>query len=137
MVINGLLSITLVIIKILLLLFLTVCYHATYAIQSESTLYSRLNVKELVSRNMRDIWSLSNSSGIQTQNQLVCEQTLNHLTKLAKWLSYVVNTYMYGAFDCMLLSCHARDSEWIYTLKLHECQVIWSYLKLHLANYRV
>ena len=120
-----------------MLLFLTVCYHATYAIQSESALYSRLNVKELVSRNMRDIWSLSDSSGIQTQNQLVCEQTLNHLTKLAKWLSYVVSTYMYGAFDCMLLSCHARDSEWIYTLKLHECQVIWSYMKLHLANYRV
>ena len=27
----------------------------------------------------------------------------------------VVSTYLYGAFDCMLLSCHIRVSEWIYT----------------------
>ena len=35
---------------------LTVCYyHVTYAFQSESTLYSCLNVKELLPRNRRDI----------------------------------------------------------------------------------
>ena len=39
---------------------LTVCsYHVTYAFQSESTLYICLNVKELLARNRRDIWSLS------------------------------------------------------------------------------
>ena len=26
-----------------------------------------------------------------------------------KWLSCVVRTYLYDAFDCMLLSCHLRD----------------------------
>ena len=31
----------------------------TYTIQSESTLYSRLNVKELLARTRREIWSLS------------------------------------------------------------------------------
>ena len=37
----------------------TVCsYHVTYAFQSESTVYSCLNVKELLSQNRREIWSL-------------------------------------------------------------------------------
>ena len=36
--------------------FSTVCsYHVTYAFQSESTLYSCLNVKELLARNRREI----------------------------------------------------------------------------------
>ena len=38
---------------------MTVFYHVTYAFQSESTLYSCLNVKELPARNSCDIWSLS------------------------------------------------------------------------------
>ena len=29
----------------------------------------------------------------------------------------VVSTYLHGAFDCMLLSCHVRVWEWIYTLQ--------------------
>ena len=42
--------------KLLLDLLLTVCsYHVTYAFQSESTLYSCLNVKELLARNRREI----------------------------------------------------------------------------------
>ena len=57
-----------------------------------------LNVKELFVRNRRDIWSLSDSNGIWTHNHLVPKQTLNHLAKLSKWLSYVVSTYLYGAF---------------------------------------
>ena len=37
----------------------TVCYyHVTYEFQSESTLYSCLNVKELLARSRRYIWSL-------------------------------------------------------------------------------
>ena len=52
----------------------------------------------------------------QTQNHLVLKQTLNHLAKLAKWLSCVLSIYLYGAFDCMFLSCHVRISEWIHTI---------------------
>ena len=40
--------------------------HVTYGFQSESTLYSCLNVKELFARNRRNIWSLSDSDGMQT-----------------------------------------------------------------------
>ena len=96
---------------------LTVCsYHVTYAFQSEYTLYSCLIVKELLAPNRREIWSLSDCNGTRTHYHLVCKRTLNHLTKLAKWLSCVVNTYVYSAFDCMFLSCHLRVSEWIPTL---------------------
>ena len=45
--------------------------HVTYVFQSESALYSWLNVKELLARNRYDIWRLSNSNGIRTHNHLV------------------------------------------------------------------
>ena len=59
-------------------------HHVTYSFQSESTLYSCLNVKELFSRNGCDTLSLSDSNEIQTHNHLVHKRTLNHLAKLAK-----------------------------------------------------
>ena len=62
----------------------TASYHVTYVFQSESTLYSCLNVKELLARNTRHIWSLSDSNGIRTRNHLVRKRTLNHLAKLAE-----------------------------------------------------
>ena len=67
-----------------------ICYHVTSAFQSGSTLYSSLNVKELLARNRRDTRSLSDSNGIRTHNHLLRKWTLNHLTKLtslAEWLS--------------------------------------------------
>ena len=54
-------------------------------------------------------------NGNRTHNHVVCKQTLNHLAKLAKWLSCFVRTYLYGAFDCMFLSCNVRPLKWIYT----------------------
>ena len=81
------------------LLFLTVCsYHVMYAFQSESTLYICLNVKELLAQNRCDILSLSNGN----PQPLSSKRTLNHVDKIAKWLSFVVSTYLYGAFDCIL-----------------------------------
>ena len=101
---------------------LTECsYHFTYTFQSESTLYSCLNVKELLARNRRDIWNLNDCNGTWTHDHLVRKRTPHHLAKLTKWLSFVVSTYLYGAFDWMFLSCHVRVSEWIHTLKLPEC----------------
>ena len=38
-------------------------YHVTYAFHSESTLYSCLNVKEVLPRNRRQSWSLSDCNG--------------------------------------------------------------------------
>ena len=89
---------------------MTVCsYHVTHGFQNEYTLCSCLNVKELLALNRRDIWSLSDCYGTWTHNQLIRKRTLNHLAKLAKWLSCVVSTYLYGAFVYMFLSCHVRE----------------------------
>ena len=94
---------------------LTACYyHVTYAFQSESTLYIFQNVKELLAGNRSDIWSDCN--GTEPHNHLVRKRRLNHLVKLTKRLSRVVSTYLYGEFDCILLSCHVLISEWIHTL---------------------
>ena len=63
----------------------TVCFsHVTYPFQSQSTLYSCLNVKEL--------WSLTDCNWTRTQNHLVRKRTLNHLTKLFKWFSVRLRT---------------------------------------------
>ena len=81
---------------------------------------ANFNVKKMYSTVERVIYgnnySLSDSNGIRTHNHLVRKRTLNHLAKLAKWFTCFVSTYLYGTFDCMLLSCHIRVSEWIHTL---------------------
>ena len=65
-------------------LLLTVCsYRVTYVFQSEFTLYNCLNVMELLARNRREIWSLSDCSGTRTHNHLFRKRTLNFLAKLA------------------------------------------------------
>ena len=77
--------------------------------QSESTRYSCLNVKELLARSRREIWRWSDCNWTRTQNHLVLKQTLNHLTKLTKWLSCVLSTYLYGAFSLyVLVMSHTR-----------------------------
>ena len=65
-----------------------------------------LNVKELLGWSRCHIWSLSDRNVIPTHNHLVPKRTLNHLAKLAKWLSCVVRSYLYGAFVCVIImSC--------------------------------
>ena len=75
---------------------MTVCYyHVMYAFQSKSTLYSSLNMKELVAWYRRDIWSLSESIEIRTHKHLVYKWLLNHLANLdslGKWLSVRLRT---------------------------------------------
>ena len=75
----------------------TVCScHFKYVFQNEITLYSCLNVKELLARSRHKIWSLSDCNWTRTQNHLVRKWTLNHLAKLtislAKWLSVCLQT---------------------------------------------
>ena len=45
--------------------------NSEYALQSESTLHSCLNVKELLVRNRHDIWSLSDSNEIRNHDHEV------------------------------------------------------------------
>ena len=76
-------------------------YHIMYGFKSECTLYSCLNVKESWAWYRLDIWSLNDCNGTGTLNRLVCKRTLKHLSKLAKWLSFVVSTYL---CDCTTVS---------------------------------
>ena len=75
-----------------------------------------LNIKKHVAWSRHRIWGLSDSNEIRTHNHLVRTRTLKHFAKLAKWLSCVVSTYLYGPFGCILLSCHVGVPEWIHTL---------------------
>ena len=51
---------------------------------------------------------LSACNWTRTQNHVVLKRTLNHLAKLAKWVSCVLSTYLCDAFDCMFFSYHSR-----------------------------
>ena len=57
--------------------------------QSEYTLYSCVNVKELLARSRRKIWSLTDCSWTPTQNHLICKK----------------NTWPVGLTDQMISSC--------------------------------
>ena len=65
----------------------TVCScHVTYAFQSESALYSGLNIKELLVRSRREIRNLSDCNWTRTQIHLVRKRTRNHLVKVVDCL---------------------------------------------------
>ena len=82
-------------------------WHTSFRVNPHSIVW--VNVKELLGWSRRHIWSLSDRNVIPTHNHLIPKRTLNHLAKLAKWLSCVVISYLYGAFVCMLLSCHIQS----------------------------
>ena len=64
---------------------LTVCYYyIMYVFQSESKLYFYLNIKELLARNRRNIFSFCDCKKTRTQNHLFRKKTLSHLAKLTK-----------------------------------------------------
>ena len=52
------------------------------------TLYSCLNVKELLARSRRKIWSLSDCNWTRTHNHFVRKRTVNHLAKLQSQIMF-------------------------------------------------
>ena len=121
---------------------MTVCScHITYDFQSEFTLYSCMNVKELLARVRREIWRLNDCNWTQTQNHLVRKRTLNHLAKLAKWWSCVLSAYLYNAFDCKY-SKHSsitwpvwpNGSVFIYKLSGSGFEASYSYLTFRFST---
>ena len=51
-------------------LYVIIISRTHYRFQSESTLYSCLNVREILARNRRDIYGLSDSNGIIIYSQI-------------------------------------------------------------------
>ena len=66
-------------------LYVLMCSVLTYAFQSESTLYSWLNVKEPLAPSRCEIWSLSDWNWTRTQNHLVCKRRLSHFCLRTRW----------------------------------------------------
>ena len=62
-------------------------HHVTHLFQSESTISSFPNLKDVFAKNSRDTQRLGECSGIQTHNHLVCKRPMNYLIKLATWLT--------------------------------------------------
>ena len=84
---------------------LTVCScNVTYAFQSESALYNCLNVKKLLARRSREIWSLSDCNWNQTQNpQFVNE----HSTICPNWPNdWAVFWVLICTVHLTVCSCH-------------------------------
>ena len=83
----------------------TVCYyHVKYAFQSESTLYSCLNVKKLFALNRRNISSLSDSNTIRTHSHLVrpLATTTGQMTELCcEYLSVWCIWLCYSHVSCV------------------------------------
>ena len=90
-----------------------------------------LNVKELLVRNKRDIWSLRDSNGIWTHNHLARKRTLNLLAKL---------------FGCRFQSryCHLKHLRWsfffdkvagLYRTPLDDC--FWRLLKKEVELFKL
>ena len=122
-----------------------ICYHVTSAFQSGSTLYSSLNVKELLARNRRDTRSLSDSNGIRTHNHLVRKWTLNHLTKLtslAEWLSVWSQTKSLWVRISLLLwflfECNSLYGSRVnLTFSISRDPWIWLYLQWQIEIYHI
>ena len=108
---------------------MTVCsFHVTYVFHTESWLYSCPNVKELLARIRREIWTLSDCNWTRSQNHLVRKRTLNYLAKLEKWLSCVLSTYLYYAVNCMFFSCtHFRVNPDSIVSRLYRSFPLWCF----------
>ena len=66
-------------------------YDVKYEFQSPHSIVC-LNVKELIARSKRHMWSLIDTSEIRTHNHLFRKRTLNYLASLAKWLNVRLQT---------------------------------------------
>ena len=93
-----------------------------------------LNIKEDLAQSRCYIWSLCESTQILTHKNPVGKWTLNRLAKLTKQLGCFGCTYLYGAFDCMLLSCYVRVSEWIHTLVCLNVKELLARRRHHMYN---
>ena len=123
-----------------------ICMLLSYLVQVSEWIHTIfcLNVKELPARSRHHIWSLSDSNGILTHNDLVCKWTLNHLAKLVKWLSCVVSTYPYCAFEsrCSHLffrygTCFEQRAPWNlgnYRVWIHSKACAWHDKNIQLKN---
>ena len=117
----------------------------TYAFQSEFTLYSCLNVKELLARRRSQVWSLNDCNWTPTQNHWIRKRTLNHLAKLTYELSgselsgsvfeSSCSHYIYGADIQLLL--YNREANLIKELTFNYVLLIFSVYTIGLFLWKI
>ena len=67
--------------------------------------------------------------GTWTHKHLVCNETFNHLAKLAKWMSCVVSTYLYGKLNWIVFLSSKLNHLASYTKWLcDDLQTKWSWM---------
>ena len=79
-------------------------YHVTYAFQSESTLYSCLNVKELLAWNRRDIGNLSDCNGTRMHRTDKYSQHSSIIWLV--WLNHWMLDYELSGCELESRCCH-------------------------------
>ena len=90
---------------------------------------SGCEIKLCNSQSASHFWRTSNRNyhWLEPTNTLFVTKHI-HLAKLAKWLSCVVSTHLYGTFDCMLSTIECG-----FTLK-RVLDMIKTYSQMHHAN---
>ena len=116
-----------------------------YAFHIESTLYTCLNVKELLARRRSQVWSLNYCNWTPTQNHWLRKQTLNHWAKLTYELSgselsgSVFESscchYIYGADIQLLL--YNREANLIKELTFNYVLLIFSVYTIGLFLWKI
>ena len=76
--------------------------HVTYAFQSESTLYSYLNVKELLVRSRREIWRWSNCNFLDIQTTIKCGLTLKPVRGMTRTYNQMYRTDKYSEHSSVI-----------------------------------
>ena len=102
---------------------LTVCsYHVTYVFQSESALYSCLNVKELLAQSRSEIWSLSDSNWTQRSGRKMNKRKnlliLHYFGKGFPSFSMNRKKKVFQAFSLQL--CSTANSKFSFNVSLNK-----------------
>ena len=114
---------------------LTVCYyHVINKFQSESILYSCLDVKELLAWNRCDIWILSDSNGIWIHSGLVRKRRPDALAKLAKLLSCCKNLSVRCTWLHVIIMSRTRLRLMLHSIVAWTIQTKWLWVRIPLLS---
>ena len=109
---------------------LTLSYcHVTYTFQSEPTLYSCLNLKELLARNRRDTWNLKGTSATKT---ITCQNVSSEAQIKNFFISYknYVPFSRYSSFCIFIHPMIYRICDVTMSI-VYEARYIFEYLLNH------
>ena len=99
-------------------------YHVTYGFQSESIFFSLPEYQGILYLKQVPYLKFKLQQRHSHPKPPKTETNTQPFTETRQLIELCVNTYLYGTFDCMLLSCHVRVSEWIWNTHSIVCLTI-------------